>query len=208
PEPPLTIERTVNKEFMRMGASLFPAGASLVDKYLLAQHHGLPTRLLDWTTNALAALFFAVASRSPDTDGAVFMLCPRLVIPRKEDRHHPAPDNVVEIHHPLVAQLIGYVCGCDGKGNDPEPFILPIMPDLSAGRMLQQSSCFTFHMPTASSLEEDVSEPRWKLEKYVIPRDKKVAIRTTLRRMNVTEATLFCDLDHLSTEIKSAHGLW
>jgi hypothetical protein len=189
-------EKTINIQFRRMSSSLVPADCSDVMLYFLAQHHGLPTRLLDWTTNPLSALYFAV-SNDVEENGALYVLNPKDL------------GELSYFQSQQVEATVGSVF--DGPSVTFAPKILPVMPDLVAGRILNQNSCFTLHTPEVNLDGADETTPCpicfAKLEKHIVPKEKKEELLITLRRLGVTGAMIYADLDNVTKELRSAWKL-
>jgi len=75
----------------------------------IAQHHGLPTRLLDWTTNALVAAYFANEQSESDDDGIVHALELKhyeVLAPEDQTKDPLSRKSVAFLHPPALAPRI------------------------------------------------------------------------------------------------------
>lgn len=72
--PPEDFERAMLKELRRRQAFHHLATCSDLKLLAIAQHFGMKTRLLDWTENALAAIWFALQDACPGEPIFVYML--------------------------------------------------------------------------------------------------------------------------------------
>src|SRR5688500_15870524 len=72
----LLLERALLRDFCVEGAHHLGRIDDRITVYLRARHHGLATRLLDWSLSPLVATFFAVQAPSSERecDGAVFAI--------------------------------------------------------------------------------------------------------------------------------------
>ena len=89
-----SMERKMLEEFQRRYLNLPGDGWGLL---ALAQHHGLPTRLLDWTQNPLVAMFFAVDKPSESGKSAVWAYRYNLVATKNLD---PFEIKRIHVYHP------------------------------------------------------------------------------------------------------------
>ena len=196
-EKRLNLERHMLSEFKSSGAILLNAN-DITDVYFIAQHYGMPTRLLDWTMNPLAGLFFAVENiEKHGEDGEVFVMEAKRILPpvltgAKGDE---GLWDVVGMRHPYVADAIR-----QSFWHPPKkyrlPLIIPLRPDNRSGRISQQSSCFTLHMHGSKSCSNGT------LAKIKVPTGGKGELLNELHRMNINRFTIFDDLDSLSKDIK------
>ncbi|XLS30526.1 FRG domain-containing protein [Flavobacteriaceae bacterium M23B6Z8] len=167
----------------------------------LMQHHGLPTRLLDWSKSPLIGLYFATYnyhrhSLNPDeNDACLWMLCPGEL-----NLYFDFEDLVYPLNSNTALKLINQAFYTDRKNNLG---ILAASAIETHGRMIMQQSAFTIHSDT-TPLEKIDDNRKW-LRKIIIPQEKLKDLAIELEIMGIRLSSIFPDLDNLSKEIKHYH---
>jgi len=147
----------------------------------IAQHQGMPTRLLDWTANALAGLWFAVSADPPadEKHGVVWVLD---VDPASEKTPKPG-DDIFDLKRTYVFQ----------------PFHLD-------RRIVAQSSWFSVHRYTEGKntfLPLNKIARFEALTSFVVLRNRFDPLRQELRLLGISQASMFPDLSGLGADIRA-----
>lgn len=156
------------------------------DLIALAQHHRLPTRLLDWSFSALAALWFCV-ERVP-----------------KEDENGEKLDGVVWLLKTLVEDFIQ-----DPSDETETPKSQHrtriFRPRWITQRIMAQQGVFTCHIETKAGRFVPFESNKFfknRLLKICIPADSFTKIRDQLDRCGISKASLFPDLEGLAGHLQ------
>ncbi|MCF7858795.1 MAG: FRG domain-containing protein [Candidatus Cloacimonetes bacterium] len=169
----------------------------------VAQHHGLPTRLMDWTYSPYIAMHFATENiEKYDLDGVIWAVdyieVNRFVPERLKIELEKEGANVF-----TSKMLIKHLNSLsDFSKVSDEDFVLFIEPPSIDDRFINQFAFFSISSNPQLAMDEWLKKHPEIWMRIIIPKEMKWEIRDKLDQANITERVLFPGLDGLSQWLK------
>jgi hypothetical protein len=196
------LERQLMRAFRKYAAQDAVPHDTDWDWLALGQHHGLPTRLLDWTYSPYVALHFATQNTEKyDLDGVVWCI-------DYTRAHEQLPAELKNVLHGEGAQVFTTELLAEAAPElqdleryDTE-FVLFVEPPSFDARIVNQYALFSVVSGPATKLDEWIAAHENLAQRIVIPAALKWEVRDKLDQANITERVLFPGLDGLATWLK------
>jgi len=184
-----------------------PADTLLV-RLAVAQHHRLPTRVLDWTVSPKVALHFATAEEEHyDKDGVVWCVDVRQVrdllpVPLQ----NILKDELAFLFSVEMLPDIKSLKDLDAFGTKHGTFALFFEPPSLDARIVNQGAIMPVMPGSTLCLNDFLQSYPQIYRRIVVPKELKWEVRDKLDQDNVTERMLFPGLDGLSNWLRRYYG--
>jgi hypothetical protein len=196
------LEEHILRNFIRYSRPYLNNPESDWEVLVAAQHHGLPTRLLDWTYSPLVAAHFATLEGERESDRVIWRLDWKSV-----HRYFKLPELA------LLFQDLERIMGGDrpftpwalfSSPADARQFACMLEPPSINPRIVAQSATFTLCSEKRQSFDCFLEQNGLgsALTKFVIPARETGRFRDQLDLVDVDERRLFPDLDGVAAEMR------
>lgn len=192
----LSLESHVFRQFRKYGYTELAEYSGFWSLLPVAQHHGLPTRLLDWTYSPMVAAHFATENTDYyDRDGVIWCLdvksfkayMPKVLQAKLEDT-----DSSIF----TIGMLEKLIPGFESmRSLSDRPYAIFFEPSSMIDRIVNQYALFSVVSDSSVLLSDLIRKNEIECRKIIIPREAKLEIRDKLDYINISERMIYPGLD-------------